>query len=79
MTIKEELVKKQVAECIAANIRIPDYDINSIASDTALKALEEIKAVIFKHDRLSDFDIVDEIVDIFTKYGIDTRGCHDFG
>ena len=79
MTIKEELIRRSVAESVAANLRITEYDINTVADTAAIKALDEIKSVISRHEELSDFYIVDEIVEIFIKYGIDTNGCHDFG
>lgn len=79
MTIKEELIRRSVAESVAQNLRITEYDINTVADTVAIKALDEIKSVISRHEELSDFYIVDEIVEIFIKYGIDTNGCHDFG
>lgn len=79
MTIKEELIRRSVAESVAQNLRITEYDINTVADTAAIKALDEIKSVISRHEELSDFYIVDEIVEIFIKYGIDTNGCHDFG
>ena len=79
MTIKEELIRRSVAERVAQNLRITEYDINTVADTAAIKALDEIKSVISRHEELSDFYIVDEIVEIFIKYGIDTNGCHDFG
>ncbi len=79
MTIKEELIRRSVAESVAQNLQITEYDINTVADTAAIKALDEIKSVISRHEELSDFYIVDEIVEIFIKYGIDTNGCHDFG
>ncbi|MBE7059718.1 MAG: hypothetical protein E7389_02720 [Ruminococcaceae bacterium] len=79
MTIKEELIRRSVAESVAQNLRITEYDINTVADTAAINALDEIKSVISRHEELSDFYIVDEIVEIFIKYGIDTNGCHDFG
>ncbi len=79
MTIKEELIRRSVAESVAQNLRITEYDIKTVADTAAIKALDEIKSVISRHEELSDFYIVDEIVEIFIKYGIDTNGCHDFG
>ena len=49
------------------------------ADTKAEEVLEKIKAVLYKHEELSDFEIVDEIVEIFIKYNIDIGGCHDFG
>ncbi len=51
--------------------------INDRIEGTALKALDEIRTVV-RNTALSDFEIVDEIVTILGKYGIDTGGQHDF-
>ena len=39
--------------------------------------MAKVQAVL-KNDRLDDFEMIEEIVKIFEKYGIDTGACHDF-
>ncbi|MBE7060567.1 MAG: hypothetical protein E7389_07065 [Ruminococcaceae bacterium] len=78
MTVKEDLLIRKVAETVALNIKLPELDINSIVNSAALQMLEEIQAVLAKDKELEDFEIVEEIVEIFIKYGVDFKGCHDY-
>ncbi len=78
MSIKEELLIRRIAEIIAHSVQLPELDLNSIVNSTALKMLEEIQDVLSKDGKLSDFEMIEEIVEIFIKYGVDIKGCHDF-
>ena len=78
MQVKTELVKKHISSLICDSIYdILEIDADKIADTKAIDILEEIKAVIQKDEE--DFEIVEEIVCIFERYGIDAGACHDFG
>lgn len=78
MNIKTEILRGYVANFICA--RIEDFDIvaNEIANSRAINALGEIQLII-QNDELSDFEMVEEIVNIFEKYELDFGATHDFG
>lgn len=77
MDIKVELLKEYVSDYI--NQRIDDFEIDAdkIAESTAIKILREISNVL-KNGHYDDIDMIEEIVCIFEKYGLDTGGCHDY-
>ncbi len=77
MNIKTELIKGYIADVICDSISDFEIDENRIADTTATRALGEIQEVL-KSD-IDDFDMIEEIVLIFEKYGIDAGNCHDFG
>ncbi len=77
MNIKLELLKKDISELVESNIENIDIDADKIANTNAISALYEIKSVICD-EKLSDFMVVDEIVNIFEKYKINSGGRHDF-
>lgn len=58
----------------------PDNEklLKEIPDTVAISALGEIQEILGKEE-LSDFEIVEEIVEIFAKYNLNTNGCHDFG
>lgn len=77
MELRLELLKGEIADIVNRNIDKLEIDVNEIAQSTAVRALNDIKAVI-NNTELDDFMMVDEIVEIFYKYGIETGGTHDF-
>lgn len=77
MRLLDELICQDIGRNIIEYMKNCDINYAEIAQTKAIKALEEIKAVI-NNNKLSDFEIVDEIVRIFIRYNIDTGGCHDF-
>ena len=77
MTIKTELIKSYIAEIICRGITDFEIDEEKIVDTMATKALNEIQKVL-KSD-IDDFEMVEEIVLIFEKYGLDAGSCHDFG
>ncbi len=84
MNIKTELIKNEIIDIVTRNIDNLCIDADKIADTTATKMIDEIQKVLIKYgadfnNKNSDFDIVEEIVCIFEKYGIDTGACHDFG
>ena len=84
MKLKYELLANAVSETIRekmcagfGGVNELDIDVNEIANSTAIKALSEIQNVI-QNDKISDFDAIEEIVNIFEKYGISALSRHDF-
>ena len=55
-----------------------DIDLGKIAECRAIIMLEKIKAVV-GNDALSDFDAMEEIVNIFEEFGVSAGDRHDFG
>ena len=78
MHIKLELLKAEIADHVINCMGGLDIDADKIADTTAINALSEIQTVIQK-DNISDFDAVEEIVNIFEKYNISAGTRHDFG
>ncbi len=78
INIKVELLKRHISDMIINNITEFEIDENKIADTVAIKMLSEIQEII-QNDSYSDFDMVEKIVCVFERYGIDAGGCHDFG
>ena len=78
MTIKTELIKSYIKDMICWQISDFEIDEEKIADTVAIQALGEIQEIL-KRDELDDFEMVEEIVLIFSKYEIDFGSCHDFG
>ena len=77
MNIKTELIKSYIVEIICRGITDFEIDEEKIVDTMATKALNEIQKVL-KSD-MDDFEMVEEIVLIFEKHGLDAGSCHDFG
>lgn len=77
MELKLELLTSGILDAIINSLKKSDIDIDCIAQTTAISALEDIRECI-KNDNLSDFDVIEEIVNIFEKYHIDCGCRHDF-
>jgi len=75
MNIKLELIQNHINDII--KIIMEDTEISKIADTTAITILDEIKSVIC-NEELSDFDAVEEIVQIFEDNNIDCGCRHDF-
>lgn len=78
MEITLELIANEVYEFIKSTLLNKDININQIIQKPAVSALCEIQQCL-KDDSLSDFDVVEEIVNIFEKYHISAGTRHDFG
>lgn len=77
MNIKNEILKSYIYDCI--NNKINDFvvDADGITNTIATDMLEEIQSII-KNENYTDFDVVEKIVCIFEKYGVDFGNRHDF-
>ena len=78
MKIKTELIKGYIADIVCSQMVDFEIDEEKIADTQAIKALGEIQKVLMRDNELDDFLIVEEIVNIFSKYEIDFGACHDF-
>ena len=79
MKVTEELLCQDIGRNVLNMLELNKSEFIKNVDTKAEEVLEKIKAVLYKHEELSDFEIVDEIVEIFIKYNIDIGGCHDFG
>ncbi|MBQ3038817.1 MAG: hypothetical protein IJD30_06545 [Clostridia bacterium] len=78
MDIRLELSVDIIAQMIKRQISMMDIDLGKIAECRAIIMLEKIKAVV-GNDALSDFDAMEEIVNIFEEFGVSAGDRHDFG
>ena len=77
MNIKLELLKSYIKDYIDNNLQDFEIDASEIADSKAINILAEIQNII-RNENYSDFDVVEKIVCIFEKYGIDAGFRHDF-
>ena len=77
MDIKLELLSNCICDAVSENFDTLDINPTKLIDTQATKILGEIKEVIC-NDELDDFDAIDKIVDIFSKYKIDSGCRHDF-
>ncbi len=87
MEVPKELLNQYLVKYLNDNIAHftdkLDLDISSIVQSCAVQALEEIRAAIRRnddfYDNAGDFNTIEEILQIFDKYGLHSGACHDFG
>lgn len=81
MDIKTDLLSSVIGEAVKRYISSWDPDtemlVKQMPDTAAISALGEIQEVLGKNE-LEDFEKIDEIVEIFIKYNLDIKGCHDF-
>ncbi|MDO5398819.1 MAG: hypothetical protein Q4G33_12915 [bacterium] len=77
MDIKLKLLSRYIAELVVSRLDNLNIDADEIADSTAIEIVYKIQQVLLNED-YDDFEIVDEIVDIFYKYNLDTGSVHDF-
>lgn len=78
MDIKLELLKGYISDYIDNHIQDFSIDTGEIVDTAALQILSKVKEFICD-DKLSDFDVVENIVKLFETNGIYCGGRHDFG
>ncbi|MCC8169850.1 MAG: hypothetical protein LIO59_05745, partial [Oscillospiraceae bacterium] len=78
MEVSKEIICRDIGRMALNMLAESESEIIKTSETRATEILEEIKAVLYKHKELSDFEIVDRIVDIFIDNGMDIGGCHDF-
>lgn len=77
VNIKTELLKIFIMDFIDARIDDFEIDADLIANTVATNILAEIQEII-KNENYTDFERVEEIVNLFEKNKIDTGSCHNF-
>jgi len=77
MSIRKELLSKIISEAIINCPDFTDINFNLEAEKSSLLALSEIQKIV-KNDELSDYDAIEEIIDIFEKYNLDSGNRHDW-
>lgn len=78
MKIKTELIKDYIATVICGQITDFEIEEDKVADSRAILILDAVREILI-NDRLTDFEIVDEIVSLFNRCNIDCGACHDFG
>ncbi len=78
MDIARELMTKQLKEIFTREKEALEEKMNEVVQSMALMCLSDIQKII-QNDELDDSYVVEEIVCIFEKYGIDAGVRHDFG
>lgn len=78
MNIKLELLKNEIASLVVSRLDNLNINADKIADSTAICILNQIQQVLLD-ENLDDFEIVDEIVEIFYRNHINTGNLHDFG
>ncbi|MBQ7039369.1 MAG: hypothetical protein IJN39_02270 [Clostridia bacterium] len=76
MNIKTELLKNFIASYIEERIEDFEIDADKIADSSAIEIVGLVQGVL-KNDELDDIEMIEEIVKIFEKFGLDTGSCHD--
>ncbi len=76
----DEMIEKELGRVAWQYLKHMTFDKNELILTSSAKALHEIQLVLLSADySTSDFEIVEKIVCIFEKYGLDAGCCHDMG
>lgn len=78
MEIKTELLKGHIWSYIDGRIENFEIDADRIADTTAIEVLKIVQNILKKHDEIDEIEMIEQIVQTFEKYGLDTGGCHDY-
>ena len=77
MEFYDELLYKELGRFLIENFEKTKFDYHTVIQTQALKALYEIQQTI-QDETLEDFYVVEKIVCVLEKYGMNTGGRHDF-
>ena len=77
MDIRLDILKAYVAECVIQNFDKTGIDADEIVSTKTTEMLAEVLIAI-RDEALTDFDVVEKIVNIFEANNIKCYGRHDF-
>lgn len=79
MSIKEELLYKELGKYILASITENPPDYENMINKKSVIVLSEIQELFLQEEIESDdFLLVDQIISIFHRHGLSTGSCHDF-
>lgn len=77
-TVIEELYRTSFYYHMEKLLREHPLDTGAEINKRALSMLQEIKEIVMNED-IEDFDLAENIVNVFTKYDVDFGARHDFG
>lgn len=78
--MSDEIIEKELGRIAWQYLKHIHFDENELVLTISAKALHEIQLVLLSANcSTSDFEIVEKIVCIFEKYGLDAGCCHDMG
>ena len=77
-TVTEELYRTSFYYHMEKLLREHPLDTGAEINKRALSMLQEIKEIVMNED-IEDFDLAENIVNVFTKYDVDFGARHDFG
>ncbi len=77
MNLKLELLQPYLSDGIRQYLKDLDLDVNQIVDTKATQMLEEIRSIL-QNTALDDFEMVEEIVEVFLENHVSVGGCHDF-
>lgn len=72
-----DILAMKIRNLIIKEAKNGGYDLSN-PQRKSWRMIREIQGFL-QNPELTDFEIVEEIVDLFIHYGIDTGDCHDFG
>ena len=79
MQLRYELLANAIANSLYSMVNGRIINIPDWVDSVAVNVLGEIKDVIRNEEIEDDFEVVEEIVNIFEKYRISAGTRHDFG
>ena len=77
MDIKLELLQNHICDYIKDSFETFPINTSKLIDSEAVMILNRIKLVI-NNDNLSDFEVVEQIVQIFEEYNLNCGNRHDF-
>ncbi|MBQ8526552.1 MAG: hypothetical protein IJ460_07550 [Clostridia bacterium] len=77
MDIRIELITNEIVEIVKNYIENTAIDFDALIESRSVAILKRICDVI-RNEKLSDFEMVEEIVCILEEHNISCGSCHDF-
>ena len=77
MNIILQLLKGHISDLLERRLGDLEIDVTEIPDSIAINMLAEIQNIL-SNENYSDFDVVEKIVCVFEKNGIDFGSRHDF-
>lgn len=79
MKVQSEILTYQITSLVSNYMGALELNPEEIIDRTSVEILERIQAVFLQADIVTeDFLLVEQIIDIFHDFGLDTGVCHDF-
>ena len=77
MDIRIELITNEIVEIVKNYIENTAIDFDALIESRSVAILKRICDVI-RNEKLSDFEMVEEIVCVLEEHNISCGSCHDF-